>query len=60
MILTMQRRFIKTKEFKVAEEWDIMEHVQMTPEQRQAAAAELRKRAYGENVPDIREGMKNT
>jgi hypothetical protein len=56
----MQRQFIKTKDFKVAEEWDVMEHVQMTSEERQAAAAELRKRVYGENVPDIREGMKDT
>ena len=40
--------------FKEAEEWDVIQHVSLTPEQRQKAAAELKKRVYGERVPVIR------
>ncbi len=44
-----------SKNFQDAEVWDILQHVQMSPEKRQQAAAELRKRAYGKDVPDVRE-----
>ena len=53
----MKRILHKTKDFKKAEDWDIMQHVQMTPEQRQEASAELRKRAYGKSAPDVREAQ---
>ncbi len=42
-------------DFRESEKWDIEQHVSMTPEERQKAAAELRKRVYGANVPDVRE-----
>ena len=45
----------KTKSFKEAEEWDILQHIQMSSEERQKAAKELRKRFYGNKVPDVRE-----
>jgi len=44
-----------SRDFREAEEWDILQQVSMTPEQRQEAAAELRRRVYGENCPDVRE-----
>ena len=51
----MKRIFHKTNDFKKAEEWDIKQHVQMTPEERQEAATELKKRVYGKNNRDVRE-----
>ena len=45
----------KAKNFQEAEEWDILQNIRMTPEERQAAAKELRIRFYGENVPDVRD-----
>jgi hypothetical protein len=45
----------KAKNFQEAEEWDILQNIRMTPEERQAAAKELKIRFYGENVPDVRD-----
>ena len=50
----MKRVFNKTKDFKEAEEWDIVQNVRLTPEERQKAAAELRQRVFGKNMPAIR------
>lgn len=50
----MKRVLKKSRSFKEAEQWDILQNVQMTPEQRQEAATELRKRIYGKNAPDVR------
>lgn len=55
----MERVYHKTKSYKEAEEWDILQHIRMTPEERQCVAAELRKRVYGENCPDVREAQRN-
>jgi len=49
------RVFRKSRNFAEAEEWDIQQHVQMTPEERQEAAYQLRKRVYGKKAPDVRE-----
>jgi len=38
-----------------AEEWDIIQQISMTSEERQEAAKTLKKRFFGENVPDVRE-----
>jgi hypothetical protein len=54
----MKRVFHKSKNFKEAEEWDVVQHVRLTPEQRQKAAAELKKRVLGDDVPMIREVRK--
>ena len=51
----MERVFRKSRNFKESEEWDILQHIGMTSEERQKVAAELRKRVYGEDVPDVRE-----
>ncbi len=45
----------KAKNFQEAEDWDILQHIRMTPEERQAAAKALRIRVYGKNAPDVRE-----
>lgn len=45
----------KAKNFQEAEEWDILQNIRMTPEERQAAAKELRIKFYGNNVPDVRD-----
>ena len=51
----MKRIVNKTKSFKEAEEWNILQHIQLTPEERQTVAATLRMRVYGKKPPDIRE-----
>ena len=51
----MERTFHKSRSFKDAEEWDILQNVRMTPEERQAVASEIKKRVYGKEAPDVRE-----
>ena len=51
----MKRIGKKSKNFEEAEAWDILQHIRMTPEERQEVAAELRKRVYGKESPDVRE-----
>lgn len=43
------------KSHKEADEYDIQQQLAMTPEERFAVAAELKRRFYGENNPDVRE-----
>ena len=54
----MERIVHKSHSFKEAEEWDILQHIQMSPEERQNAAKELKKRVYGNHAPDIREAVR--
>jgi hypothetical protein len=56
--VTLKRILHKAKDFREAEEWDILQAVQMTPDERQEAAKELVKRVYGTDTPDVREGHK--
>ncbi|KPK18309.1 MAG: hypothetical protein AMK69_25000 [Nitrospira bacterium SG8_3] len=56
----MERVFQRSKDFKQAEEWDILQHVSMTPEQRQEAAEQLRDRVCGKEAPDVREAHRGT
>jgi len=51
----MERVFHKAKNFREAEEWDILQVLRMKPEERQRIAKILRIRFYGENTPDVRE-----
>jgi len=55
----MKRICTKSKNFKEAELKDILQHIKMTPEQRQQVAFELRMRVFGENVQDIRDYHKD-
>jgi hypothetical protein len=50
----MERVFQRSKDFRQAEEWDILQHIRMTPEQRQEASEQLRERVYGKHAPDVR------
>lgn len=43
----MERVVNKAKNFREAEQWDILQQIAMTPEERQRAARELRVRVYG-------------
>jgi hypothetical protein len=51
----MKRIVHKSKNFKEAEKWDILQQIEMTHEERQDIAVELRKRVYGKKSPDVRE-----
>jgi hypothetical protein len=56
----IKRTVNKAKNDKEAEEWDTLQQVLMIPEERQQVAEELRKRAYGDNPPDVREAHRNS
>ncbi|MGA9406257.1 MAG: hypothetical protein WBW71_03900 [Bacteroidota bacterium] len=43
----MQRIFNKAKNFREAEQWDILQQITMTADERQHVAEDLRKRVYG-------------
>lgn len=54
----MKRVFHKAKNKKEAEEWDILQQISMTPDERLFVADQLKKRVYGERVPDVKEAHK--
>jgi hypothetical protein len=51
----MERVTKKFSNFKEAEQHDIEYYIHLSADQRQAIARVLKKRAYGVDVPDIRE-----
>ena len=51
----MERVFKKFSGFEEAEQHDIQYYIHLSADQRQAIARVLKKRAYGNDVPDIRE-----
>lgn len=53
----MKRIVNKSKNNKEAERWDITQQLKMTPEERQKAAKELKKKFYGINPPDVRQSL---
>ena len=56
--LKNQGVFKKSYDFSEAEQWDIQQQLDMTPYERQEISRILKKRVYGKDVPDIREGNK--
>jgi hypothetical protein len=48
------RSFNKAMSFSAAKQWDILQQISLTPEQRQRAARELKERVFGKHAPDIR------
>jgi hypothetical protein len=54
----MQRVVKKSHEFADAEQWDILQHVRMAPEERQQAALALRRRVYGKRPADVRASVR--
>ena len=53
--MQMKRVVHITHDHDAARRWDIEQQRRMTPEERQAAARELRRRIYGDDAPDVRE-----
>ena len=53
-IPAVERIVHKAYDFKSAAEWDIEQHVRMTPEERMRAARALRERAYPLDAKDVR------
>ena len=51
----MKRVVHIAKNNKEAYQWDIQQALEMTSEERQEAAQELKRRVYGSNPPDIRD-----
>jgi len=54
----MKRIVNKSKDFKDAENYDILQHISMTPEERQKIASKLKIRVYGKKCLDVRESRK--
>ena len=54
----MKHIYHKAKNFKDAENWDILQHLQMTTEEMQDVPKELRERVYGKKTIDVRESMR--
>jgi hypothetical protein len=54
----MKRIVNKSKDFKDAENYDILQHISMTPEERQKIAWKLKIRVYGKKCLDVRESRK--
>ncbi len=50
----MERTVNKSKSFAAAHEWDIRQHIELTPQERQRIARELKRRLYGASAPDVR------
>jgi hypothetical protein len=54
----MKRIYHKAKNFKEAEEWDILQNLQMSSEERQEGAKILRERVYGQKPVDVKESRR--
>ena len=54
----VKKVFNKAKNHKEAELWDIRQQINMTPEERQRIARELKNRYYGVRTIDVREKKK--
>ena len=52
---SMERVFRKFSSFKESEKQDIEYYVNLSVDERQAIARELKKRAFGDHTPDIRQ-----
>jgi hypothetical protein len=51
----VERVVNKSKSFAEAQEWDIRQHLEMTPDERMRAAKILKDRMFPGKNPDIRE-----
>ncbi len=51
----MERVVHISRSFSEAEEWDILQNLSMTAEERLTAARQLAERVYGQEQPDVRE-----
>ncbi|MCX6554903.1 MAG: hypothetical protein NTZ12_07820 [Candidatus Aminicenantes bacterium] len=53
-VLRLGRVVNKSMGFQQAREWEILQEITMTPEQRQRAAKALKERFYGKKALDVR------
>ncbi len=51
----MDRIVNKAKNYEEALEWDILQQVNMTPQERMEIARILKEKVYGNNAKDVRE-----
>ena len=54
----MERVIHKSHDFKSAAEWDIQQHIRMSPQERMRIARILKDRAYPPDSKDVREWHK--
>ena len=54
----MKRVFNKAKNKQEVEQWDILQNISMTPDERFKVVMELKKKVYGKNNPDVRGACK--
>ncbi len=54
----MKRVVVKLSNFEEAEKADILQQINLSPEERQDIAKALKLRVYGENPPDIRSSIR--
>ncbi|MHC1738548.1 MAG: hypothetical protein AB9882_11120 [Ignavibacteriaceae bacterium] len=53
------KRIVKiSKTFKEADDWDVSQHIQLKPEERQKIAKMLKIKFYGKKNKDVRESMR--
>ncbi|MBN2000978.1 hypothetical protein JW935_25765 [candidate division KSB1 bacterium] len=50
----MKRVFNKANNKQQAEQYDIEQQISMTPDERLSIVDELKRRVFGDNVPDLR------
>ncbi len=50
----MEKIVYKAKNHKDAAQWDVRQQINLTVEERQRIAQELKRRFYGNNSPDVR------
>lgn len=52
----MERIVHKTRDFRAADEWDMEQHLRMTPQERMRVARMLKDRVYSPEAKDVRAG----
>ena len=50
----MERIVNKTRDFREADEWDIQQHLRMSPQERMRVARMLKDRVYSSDAKDVR------
>jgi len=48
----------KARSYAEADDWDVMQHIRMTPDERRRVAKELKRRFYGDDCPDVRDAIR--
>lgn len=51
----IERTVHKSRDFKAATEWDVHQHLSLSPQERLRAARTLKERAFPSDAPDVRE-----